>query len=291
MPDGIFAGHARIQDELSAVGETLRRVTAEIQSGSRSHGSGVIWSEDGLVVTNAHVVRGGEPLVRLWDGRALPALIVNRDPSRDLAALRISARGLTHAVPAESRDLTAGALVLAMGHPLGVRGALALGVLHSAPAHGRGTRPRWVRADVRLAPGNSGGPLADARGHVLGINTMIVDGLAYAVPSDAVARFLEGDATRATLGALLRPATLRAGGLGYVVLRVLPGGAAAEAALTVGDVLTAIGGIPFNGPDALPGALGEARPGDRLRLQFVRGFERLEREVLLRDAAGRTRAA
>jgi len=291
MPDGAFAGHARIQDELSAVGETLRRVTAEIRSGSRSHGSGVIWSEDGLVVTNAHVVRGGEPLVRLWDGRALPALIVNRDPSRDLAALRISARGLTHAVPAESRDLTAGALVLAMGHPLGVRGALALGVLHNAPAHGRGTRPRWVRADVRLAPGNSGGPLADARGHVLGINTMIVGGLAYAVPSDAVARFLEGDATRATLGALLRPATLRAGGLGYVVLRVLPGGAAAEAALAVGDVLTAIGGIPFNGPDALPGALGEARPGDRLRLQFVRGFERLEREVVLRDAAGRTRAA
>ena len=151
MPDGIFAGHARLQDELSAVGEALRRVTVEIQRGSRSHGSGVIWSEDGLVVTNAHVVRGDELMVRLWDGRALPAVIVKRDPSRDLAALRISAHGLTHAVPAESRDLAAGALLLAMGHPLGVRGALTLGVLHSAPAHGRGTRARWLRADTWLA--------------------------------------------------------------------------------------------------------------------------------------------
>ena len=85
MPDGIFAGHARIQDELSAVGETLRRVTVEIQSGSRSHGSGVIWSEDGLVVTNAHVVRGGEPLVRLWAGSATRPAISPRSASAPAA--------------------------------------------------------------------------------------------------------------------------------------------------------------------------------------------------------------
>lgn len=290
MPHGNPSGHPGLQDDLAAAGDALRCVTVEIQSGSRSHGSGVIWSADGLVVTNAHVVHAGAPQVLLWDGRSIPARIVRRDPSRDLAALRIDGSGLDAAVPAESRDLRAGALVLAMGHPLGVRGALALGVLHGAPAHGRGTGPRWIRADIHLAPGNSGGPLADARGHVLGLNTMIVNGLAYAIPSDAVARFLEAD-HHATLGAVLRPAPLRAGGVGYVVLRVVPGGAAAEAQLAVGDVLTAIGGHPFADAGALTTTLEEARPGDRLRMQLVRGFERLEREVTLHDSAGRARAA
>lgn len=282
--------HPALLNALATAADALRRVTVEIQSGSRSHGSGVIWRPDGLLVTNAHVVQVGAPQVLLWDGRSIPARIVRRDPSRDLAALHIDGHGLDAAVPAESRDLRVGALVLAMGHPLGVRGALAVGVLHDAPAHGRGTRPRWIRADIRLAPGNSGGPLADARGHVLGLNTMVVNGLAHAIPSDAVDRFLRAD-RRATLGALLRPAALRVGGVGYVVLRVVPGGAAAEAGLAVGDVLTAIGGQPFADAGALTAALEEARPGDRLRLQVVRGFERLEREAMLHDAAGKVRAA
>jgi serine protease Do len=290
MRDGVFVEYPRMQDELAAIGDALRQVTVEIRTGSRAHGSGVIWSDDGLVVTNAHVVQGGEPEVLLADGRALAGRIVRRDPGRDLAALQIGAGGLTPAVPAEPRQLKAGALVLAMGHPLGVRGALALGVLHTAASHG-GTRSRWVRADLRLAPGNSGGPLADARGHVIGINTMIVNGLAYAVPSDAVTRFLGDEHAQAALGALLRPAPLRSGGVGYVMLQVLPDGAAAEARLAVGDVLTAIGGLPFADPGALPAILDEARPGDRLRLQFVRGFERLEREVVMRPATGKPRAA
>jgi S1-C subfamily serine protease len=109
-----------------------------------------------------------------------------------------------------------------------------------------------------------------------------VNVLAYAVPSDAVTRFLGDDHARAALGALLRPAPLRSGGLGYVMLQVLPGGAAAEARLAVGDVLTAIGGLPFAGPAALPAILDEARPGDR---------QRLEREVVLRPATGKPRAA
>ena len=290
MPPENASARPALLNALATAADALRRVTVEIQSGSRSHGSGVIWRADGLVVTNAHVVHAGTPQVLLWDGRSIPAQIVRRDPSRDLAALRIDGSGLDAAVPAESRDLRVGALVLAMGHPLGVRSALAVGVLHDAPAHGRGTRPRWIRADVRLAPGNSGGPLADARGHVLGLNTMIVNGLAYAIPSDTVARFLEAD-HRATLGAVLRPAALRAGGVGYVVLRVVSGGAAAEAELNVGDVLTAIGGQPFADVGALTATLEEARPGDRLQIQVVRGFERLEREVTLHDAAGRVRAA
>ena len=153
MRDGAFAEYPRMQDELAAIGDALRQVTVEIRTGSRAHGSGVIWSDDGLVVTNAHVVQGGEPEVLLADGRALAGRIVRRDPGRDLAALQIDAGGLTPAVPAEPRPLKAGALVLAMGHPLGVRGALALGVLHTDARHG-GTRSRWVRADRRMAPGN-----------------------------------------------------------------------------------------------------------------------------------------
>jgi len=288
-----FAAHPRIRDELSAVGEALRQVTVEIRNGSRSHGSGVVWSEDGVVATNAHVVSAGEPTVELWDGRSLRARIIRHDPVRDLSVLRVAANGLPAAVPGDARELGPGALVLAMGHPFGVRGALSLGVLHGAAQPGRATRTRWLRADVSLAPGNSGGPLADVRGRVIGLNTMIVDRLAYAIPSTAVTRFIAADTDRAALGVMVRPARLRGrrGGVGFVVLEVAPQSGARDAGLAIGDILTAIGGVAFGDPGALAAVLDEARPGDRLVVEVVRGFERLIREVVLRGVPARPRAA
>src|SRR5262249_59485595 len=102
-------------------------------------------------------------------------------------SLRISALGLPAATPGDSSSLRVGELVIAVGNPLGFIGALTTGVVHSFPA-----RQRWVAADVRLAPGNSGGPLADAQGRVVGINTMIAGGLALAVASNAVGGLLKG---------------------------------------------------------------------------------------------------
>jgi serine protease Do len=288
-----FAAHPEIRDALATVGEALRQVTVEVGNGARSHGSGVIWSDDGLIITNAHVVSDSEPMVELWNGRTLPGRIIRHDPARDLAALRIAAHGLPAAVPADPRELKPGALVLAMGHPFGVRGALSLGVLHSRSQQGRGARARWLRADLRLAPGNSGGPLADVSGRVLGLNTMIVDGLAYAIPSTAVTRFMSAEGDRAVLGVVVRPVPLRGrrGGVGFLVLDVAQGSGAAEAGLGIGDVLTAIAGVPFSDPAALAAALEEAQPGDRLQVELVRGFERITREIALGRVPARPRAA
>jgi serine protease Do len=288
-----FAAHPEIRDALASVGEALRQVTVEVGNGVRSHGSGVIWSDDGLIITNAHVVSDSEPTVELWNGRTLPGRIIRHDPARDLAALRIAAHGLPAAVPADPRDLKPGALVLAMGHPFGVRGALSLGVLHSGSQQGRGARARWLRADLRLAPGNSGGPLADVTGRVLGLNTMIVNGLAYAIPSTAVIRFMSAEGDRAVLGVVVRPVPLRGrrGGVGFLVLDVAQGSGAAEAGLGIGDVLTAIAGVPFSDPAALAAALEEAQPGDRLQVELVRGFERITREIALGRVPARPRAA
>jgi serine protease Do len=288
-----FAALPEIREALAIVGESLRRVTVEVGNGARSHGSGVIWSADGLVVTNAHVVARDEPTVELWDGRSLTARVMRHDSRRDLAALRVTARDLPVAVPRDPAGLKPGALVLGMGHPLGIRGALSLGVLHGAADPDRGARHRWLRADLRLAPGNSGGPLADVSGQILGLNTMIVDGLAYAIPSTAVTRFLAAGGERATLGVVVRPVRLRGGQgrLGFLVLEVISGSGADAAGIAVGDVLTAIGTVSFAGPWALGEALEEAHPGERLQVEVIRGFERMIREVDLGPSPARPRAA
>jgi serine protease Do len=186
----------RFERELEEAADALRRVTVEVRAGGTAAGSGVLWRPDGLVVTNAHVATRPDLLVRLADGREVRARVVRRDPARDLAALDLGLRDLPAARIGNDATLRPGEVVLAMGHPLGVTGALAVGVVHAAP--GRTARTaRWLQADIRLAPGNSGGPLADVRGRVVGLNTMIVGGLGYAVPSSAVARFLSGVGARA----------------------------------------------------------------------------------------------
>lgn len=176
---------------LAALARTLGRFTVRLSPpGGVGEGSGVIWHPDGLVVTNAHVARGDGMRVRLWDGRELATSLLARDPRRDLALLTVPAARLPAAIPGDPERLRAGELVVAFGHPMGVANALAMGVVHQPPAS-RGPGARWVRADIRLAPGNSGGPLADAEGRVVGINTLVAGGLGYAVPASAVARFLD----------------------------------------------------------------------------------------------------
>lgn len=182
---------AALDDELTALALRVSRSIAEVVArGARALGAGVVWGDD-LVITNAHVVRAGEAGVRLPGGEILSAHVIARDDRRDLVALQLrGARGTLR--PAEIGDsdaLRPGELVLALGHPLGFREAASLGVVHRACAPGIGGQ-RWIEADVRLAPGNSGGPLAEASGRVVGINTMVAQGLAFAVPSRAVLRFL-----------------------------------------------------------------------------------------------------
>jgi serine protease Do len=179
------------------IAESLRRSTVQVTAGqalsraSRGQGSGIVWSRNGLIVTNAHVVHGDAAQVELWDGRRFPARVLVRDPWRDLALLRVNAPELYAVAAADSDAVRPGELVIAVGNPFGFAGAVSTGVVHSSgPIRGMG-RQRWIRAGVRLAPGNSGGPLANASGQVIGINTAIVNGLGIAAPSNAAAELIE----------------------------------------------------------------------------------------------------
>jgi serine protease Do len=255
------------------IAEQLRRSTVLIEAGDRGSGSGVIWGGDGLIVTNAHVARGSHARVELWDGRELAADITLRDPQLDLAALRISANDLPQASSADSSKLRPGELAIAIGNPLGFLGALTTGVIHAVgPLGGIGSRT-WVQADVRLAPGNSGGPLADAHGRVIGINTMVAGRLALAIPSNAVHQFLFAGPRAAWLGVTLAPVRVpraNAHTFGLLILEVEPGSPAARASLLPGDILLGAEENPFHSARDLARSLeGHSQPP--LRLEFWRG--------------------
>jgi serine protease Do len=253
------------------IAERLRRSTVQVfPNGHDGGGSGVIWNSDGRIVTNSHVARTSQADVVLWDGRRLPARLVSRDTRRDLAVLKTAETGLPAATPGDSDALRPGELVIAIGSPLGFAGALSTGVVHSIGAIPGMGRERWIGAGVRLAPGNSGGPLADAEGRVVGINTAIVNGLGVAVPANAAAEFLRRGA-RPSLGVTLRPESH-----GLRILAMEPDGAAAAASLRPGDIL--VGTF-----DHLTEMLDSGR--DTLRLPFFRGDVSRLREVFVRVAA------
>jgi len=170
---------------LARVADRLQQVTVEIESPGGG-GAGILWAPD-LVVTNAHVARAAR--VGLADDRQVEARLVAADRRADLALLRLPRVGLAPAALADSDALRVGALVVALGHPLGLRRTLTAGVVHAFAPSLPGGR-RWIHADLRLAPGNSGGPLADTAGQIVGINTMIAGGLALAIPINDVRRFV-----------------------------------------------------------------------------------------------------
>ncbi len=267
------------------IAEQLRCSTVLIHAGDRGNGSGTIWSRDGSVVTNAHVARGSKVSVQLWDGREFDATVTSRDSRRDLATLRINATNLPAASVADSSQVRAGELAIAIGNPFGFVGALTTGVVHAVgPIRGLGPQS-WVQASVRLAPGNSGGPLADAHGRVIGINTMAAGHLALAIPSNAVTSFLSADPVDGWLGITIYPVQVprsssRGKTFGLVLLEVEPGSPAASASLLPGDILLGTEEKPFALLEDLSRALRGNGPR-LLRLEFLRGdYARVRRVTL-----------
>lgn len=185
----------QLNDDLEQVLSRALQSLVTVRSGRRGAGACVVVHPDGLVVTAAHVLGRGSPEVVLPGGQTVPARLVGYDESADLAALSVAARGLTAMDLGDSSRLRPGEWVMALGHPLGVRGAATGGVVIGV---GEGWQPRpganreWVSAALHLRPGHSGGPMIDAQGRLVGINTIMAGlDIGLAVPVHVVKAFLK----------------------------------------------------------------------------------------------------
>ncbi|MBD1850001.1 trypsin-like peptidase domain-containing protein [Leptolyngbya sp. FACHB-711] len=281
---------AEFDTQLTDVIQRLQQSTVQLQSGRGSMGSGVIWNADGLILTNAHVVRG-RAIIALIGNRQLEARVIRKDESLDLAALVVNARNLPEATIAPSLNLRVGEMVIAVGNPAGLHNAVNLGIIHTV-APPQSASP-WIQADVRLAPGYSGGPLATLAGQVLGINSMIVDGRAFAISTEAIDRFLASQSEQPRLGAMLQPVVLAQGRKpirGWVITDLTPNSPAAGQ-LLIGDVVLGINDRPFLQHRDLADWLKLAKPGDRWQVTVLRGDRQLQRNLILdRKTEGREAA-
>ena len=205
--------------------EKLRRSSVQILNRGGG-GSGIVWDSAGHIVTNSHVMRGDQAWAVDAEGRRVRAKVVRRDNDRDLALLETGATHLEAAEIGDSDGVRAGMFAIALGNPLGVTGAAAVGTIHAARSGA------WIEADVRLAPGNSGGMLADAQGRVIGVNSMVYRGLGLAVPSNDAAAFVRGEASPGRLGVEMMPVRE-----GLVVFAIEKGSLAERSDVRIGDVL------------------------------------------------------
>ncbi len=273
--------------------EGLRRSTVLISGHRGGMGSGAIVDAGGTIVTNDHVIGSPRVEVQLWDGRAFRAEVKARDAGRDLALLMVPASGLPAVAIGDSSTLRVGQLVVAVGNPLGFIGAVTTGVIHAVgPAPGLGPTT-WVQSDLHLAPGNSGGPLADAAGQLVGINTMVSRGLGMALPGNAVRRFIALQEPGESLGVVLRPVPLALNGvrqLGLLLLQVADEGRAHAASLLPGDIIIGINGSAVQSVEDLERAM-DGRGERVVALQFVRGERTTRRTASVLLGAGRSRAA
>jgi serine protease Do len=182
----------QLSHEMTDVVAQTRRSLVGISNGRDGQGSGIIWRSDGLIITNAHVVRRKSVNVLLPGGRKLPAKVLAHDPERDVAALKVEADGLQAIELGDSERLQPGEWVFAIGHPFGVDGAATAGVIIGSGSNLPEQKGReWVMVNLRLRPGNSGGPLVDADGRLIGVNTIMTGAESGgAIPAHVVERFV-----------------------------------------------------------------------------------------------------
>ncbi|MBD1873844.1 trypsin-like peptidase domain-containing protein [Nodosilinea sp. FACHB-131] len=247
-----------LNHELASVSHRVRQSTVLIQGPAGELGSGVIWDVSGLIITNAHVVTQRIASVTLANGQRLTAHRIGYSKQLDLAALKVEAAGLQAADIGDASDLRVGQMVVAVGNPEGHVGATSLGIVAAKPPI-----PRWVQADIALAPGYSGGPLATLAGEVVGINTLITEGRGYAIPSALVQRFLNCQQEQPYLGITAQPSSESAT---WTVTQVEIDSPAARAGLVASDQILGINGRLFRQPSDLPDWLDCLVPDQTLAL-------------------------
>ena len=266
------------------------------------HGSGFVFTPDGFILTNSHVVHGATHVaVRLPDGRELPADLIGDDPDTDLAVVRVGGDPPTAAPLGDSASLRVGQLVIAIGNPLGFQSTVTAGVVSALGRSFRSVGGRLIddviQTDAALNPGNSGGPLVDSRGRVIGVNTAVIlpaQGICFAVAINT-AKFVAGQLIahgrirRGRIGVagqhvpLLRLA-VRAHGLeaksGVLVTGVEAGSPAERAGLKQGDIIVGFTGQVVGGIDDLHRLLATDRIGTPAVVALLRGADKLELSIV-----------
>jgi S1-C subfamily serine protease len=278
-------------------------VTVEIghdtaRRGLGGQGSGFVVAPDGLILTNSHVVHRAKSIhVSLPDGRRLPAELIGEDPDTDLAVVRATESGLMSLKLGDSQAIKVGQLVIAIGNPLGFSASVTAGVVS---ALGRSLRSRSgrlmddiIQTDAALNPGNSGGPLVNSRGEVIGVNTAVISGaqgLCFAIAANTaqfvVGRLIrDGRIRRSYVGVAGQNAPIarqivRFYGLavssGILVVTIEPDSPAAKSQLREGDIIIALDGHDVAGIDQLHRLLTEERIGKESSVTVIRRTERLD---------------
>ena len=281
-----------------SVSPAVVRIQVENKQGRGGSGSGFIFTPDGFILTNSHVLHGGEKIT-VWtpDSGDFKAQLIGEDPDTDLALLRIDAPVLRSVKLGDSRRIRVGQLVVAIGNPYGFQYTVTAGVVSALGRSLRSQSGRLIedviQTDAALNPGNSGGPLVNSQGEVVGVNTATIlpaQGLCFAI-SINTAQFIasklirDGRVRRSYIGVQAQTAALNRTiarhyqletSTGALVLAAEPGSPAQKAGLQEGDVIISLAGEPVEGVDVLHRLLGEDRIGIATRLIVLRGSRRLE---------------
>ncbi len=299
--------------------EFFRRFMPDLPEGgppgpSEGMGSGFIISEDGYILTNAHVVAGaqaGEVTVKLADAkREFKAKVVGSDERTDIALIKVDQTGLPVATLGKSGDLQPGQWVAAIGSPFGFANSITAGIVSATqralPAE---TYVPFIQTDVAVNPGNSGGPLLNLAGEVVGVNSMIYSrtggymGVSFAIPIETaldIAKQLResGKVTRGRLGVAIQPMTKELAQSfkldssdGVVVASVDPGGPADKAGLQPGDVLLSYNGKTIDEANTLPRLVAETKPGEQAKLEIWRGGKRQSVTARIGELPAKTASA
>ena len=283
-----------------ARGRWLGRYRENTQS---SLGSGVIVSAEGHILTNHHVIENMQQIqVQLTDGRTLPAVLIGSDPSVDIAVLRIDLKNAPALPLANSDEVRVGQMVFAVGNPFGLQETVTRGILSAKGRALRDSGVEFFQTDAAVNPGNSGGPLLNVRGQIIGINSAIYSqsgsfaGISFAIPSNVAERSLKsilkmGHPTRGYLGVSmisLNAALARQAGVGVtegvLVADVAAGSPAEEAGLKPGDVIRTFNGHELSGAPALRDFIAQAGVGAKVKLGIVRGDQEHEVAIAVVEA-------
>ena len=315
-PASVGSGTSTVAEVAKAIQPSVVSIT--VRSGSSgAEGSGVILSDDGLILTNNHVVaEGGELTVKFSDGKTASATIIGTDPATDMAVIRAQGvSGLTRASLGDSDKLRVGDSVLAIGSPLGLEGSVTAGIVSALdrtvsvggeqqpgpPDFGQGQTPGTtisgaIQTDAAINPGNSGGALVNASGEVIGINTAIATnggdgniGVGFAIPINTAKQVAEqlsttGKATHAFLGVSVTDAM--GGTPGALIGQIQDGSPAAKAGLRQGDLITQMNGKAVDGADTIVGMVRGLKPGDKVAVTYVRDGTTRSATVALAEKTG-----